>query len=124
MSEDVDAARLRPGLRGRARNLRACAVCGRPCVGSRCSAHPLERASTSGRGYGAGHQAERAGWLPVVAAGTVRCGAGAACRYATDGVAALIGPDEPWDLGHNAARTGYLGPMHTICNRSTARRAA
>jgi hypothetical protein len=99
-------------------------VCGRPCVGSRCAAHPLERGSTSERGYGRDHQVERAGWEPVVATGTVRCAKGSDCQYAVNGVAGLIGSDEPWDLGHTPDRTGYLGPMHTICNRTTAKKAA
>lgn len=124
MIGDVDEARLRPGLRGRVRNLRACAICGRPCIGSRCSAHPLERGSTIDRGYDADHTRLRAELAPEVATGGVRCAAGADCDRAVDGVADFIRPGEPWHLGHKADRSGYLGPMHTICNSSTARRVA
>lgn len=129
MIEDVDNARLRPGLRGRSRNLRACVDCGRPCVGSRCSTHQAARdAAKAARperaGYGADHRRLRAELDPVVMAGHTRCAAGPDCKRAVDGVADFIRTGEPWHLGHAGDRTWYLGPMHEACNCATARKAA
>jgi hypothetical protein len=82
----------------------------------------MVRPSPSARGYGTGHRALRRLWAPQVAAGVVRCGRGADCLFAVDGVAGLIGPGEPWDLGHTPDRMGYTGPEHRRCNRATASR--
>lgn len=57
--------------------------------------------------YGRAHDVERAKWKPLVDAGRVACWR---CRR-------LIPPGAPWDLGHNDAGTGYLGPEHARCNR-------
>jgi hypothetical protein len=75
----------------------------------------VKRRSTSLRGYGHPHQALRQRWAPLVAAGGVRC---ARCGE-------LIGPREPWDLGHvDSDRSRYAGPEHSSCNRATARHRA
>jgi len=61
------------------------------------------------------HQALRARWVPLVAAGRVscwRCGEG-------------IAPGDPWDLGHaDEDKTIYRGPECRPCNRATASRQA
>jgi hypothetical protein len=72
--------------------------------------------TTTQRGYGSKHQAERRRWSPLVATGTVvcwRCGQ-------------LIRPDEPWDLGHDDHdRSLYRGPEHRgRCNRAAGARKA
>lgn len=116
MDLDIDTARLRPALRTRSRNLRACAICGAPTItGSRCTRHPLERGTTTQRGYGSDHQRLRAQLDPIVMAGHTRC--------AHPDCGQLINTADDWDLGHNADRTGYLGPMHATCNRRTAKPA-
>lgn len=104
--------------------MRCCLVCGRPAVTARCSEHERVRLSTSARGYSWRHQKMRAGFAPQVASGTVRCAKGADCKRARDGVAALIDPGEPWDLGHTPDRRGYLGPMHAACNRDVSKKAS
>lgn len=66
-----------------------------------------QRASTTDRGYGAEHQAERKRWEPAVNAGQVTCNR---CNL-------QIEPQTPWDLGHNDDRTAWTGPEHQDCNR-------
>lgn len=68
--------------------------------------------SSSARGYGADHQAERARWAPVVAEGTVSC---ARCDE-------TIKASDRWDLGHTEDRSGWTGPEHARCNRAAGLR--
>jgi hypothetical protein len=68
---------------------------------------PRVLASTTGRGYGARHQAERKRWAPVVKAGRAVC---TRCGLSID-------PAEPFDLDHADDRSGYLGVAHRRCNR-------
>lgn len=69
--------------------------------------------STTERGYGADHQRERERWAPVVEAGEASCVAIVCLEQSR-----WLDPTQPWDLGHNAARTGWTGPEHIRCNRS------
>lgn len=62
------------------------------------------------RDYGWTHIKARNRLKPAVATGTVVC---AKCGH-------LIPAGAPWDLGHNADRTGYIGALHRRCNRATA----
>ena len=79
---------------------------------SRCAEH---RKTTSGRGYGAQHQRDRAWWAPIVAQGKTRC---RRCR-------GLIEPGQAWDLGHPDADCDYpTAPEHRAHNRATATHAA
>jgi hypothetical protein len=69
--------------------------------------------TTAQRGYGRPHQATRAAYAELVAAGGARC---ARCGEP-------IGPGEPWDLGHvDGDRSRYSGPEHRRCNRATSGR--
>ena len=68
--------------------------------------------TTTGRGYGTEHQAERERWRPIVEAGDAEC---ARCHEP-------INPTDPWDLGHNDDRTAWTGPEHTKCNRAAGGR--
>lgn len=66
--------------------------------------------STTARGYGWTHQAERRRWEPVVDSGSalcVRCGR-------------PIIPGTRWHLDHTEDKLGYLGPAHARCNLSAA----
>jgi hypothetical protein len=100
---------------------RRCLGCGRLIPsGSRCAAcralqeraRDARRGSRQQRGYDREHDAERARWAPLVEAGGVDC---ARCGL-------LIGPGEPWDLGHTDDRTAWTGPEHARCNRAAAGR--
>jgi len=104
----------------------------RPCLGHNgpCPTHALTRnptarcdtcrtnadkarGTTTQRGYGTQHQQLRATWEPTVKAGNAVC---PKCHQP-------IKPTDTWDMGHNADRTGYIGPEHAKCNRATRSRA-
>lgn len=68
--------------------------------------------STTARGYGAAHRAERDRWARVVNAGAANC---SRCGHA-------IVPGQLWDLDHAPDRQTYLGPAHRYCNRSAGAR--
>jgi hypothetical protein len=70
--------------------------------------------TTSQRGYGTAHQAERERWRPTVEAGHATC---TRCGKPIDA-------DAPWDLGHNDDRTAWTGPEHPVCNRAAGARTA
>ncbi len=70
--------------------------------------------TTTSRGYGAAHQAERRRWEPTVKSGQATC---YRCGEPID-------PDGPWDLGHNDDRTAWTGPEHQRCNRGAGARNA
>lgn len=71
------------------------------------------KGSTSARGYGGKHQAERASWTPKVRAGGVNC---RRCGNPID-------PREPWDLGHqDHDRSLPRHPEHRKCNRAAPSR--
>lgn len=70
-------------------------------------------ASTTARGYGAAHQAERARWQPTIDRGEGRC-AELICLMPTR----VIQPGRRWDLAHDRTTGGYLGPAHPKCNRT------
>lgn len=96
--------------------MRVCNVpgCPTPTQSDRCTAHRVQRERTRGtrqqRGYDREHDELRAQWQPLVAQGTILCWR---CRT-------LIGPDQPWDLGHDDSdRSKYRGPEHQHCNRAT-----
>lgn len=74
----------------------------------------MSSTTTTSRGYGASHQAERRRWEPTVTSGQATC---ARCGEP-------IEPDGPWDLGHNDDRTAWTGPEHVACNRAAGARNA
>lgn len=63
--------------------------------------------------YRHAHQAERARWAPVIAAGDGWC-AELRCLKRTR----WIPPGSSWHLAHDRANGGYLGPAHAGCNSS------
>ena len=67
------------------------------------------------------HRGRRRSLVPLVATGTVRCAAGAYCRYAELVEGQLVGgfilPGTPWDLGHPDDES-VGGPEHAACNRA------
>jgi hypothetical protein len=77
---------------------------------SRCAIH--QPRTTTQRGYGWVHQQARAQALATYhpTDPCPRCGL-------------PLGPDpDVLDLGHTEDKQGYLGLMHRLCNRDTARR--
>lgn len=69
--------------------------------------------TTTQRGYGAEHKAERERWRPLVESGQVVCWR---CHR-------LIPAGAPWDLGHDEVdRSKYRGPEHVKCNRGATAR--
>jgi len=74
--------------------------------------------STTARGWGNAHQQERKRWKPIVEAGQAYCqqglnGSSGTCLHRSRWIA----PGSRWDLGHNDARTGWIGPCHSDCNQ-------
>jgi hypothetical protein len=74
--------------------------------------------SSAARGYGYPHRKIRAALEPLVASGQARCqqglkGSSGTCIHADR----RILPGQAWALGHNDARTGYIGPVHADCNQ-------
>lgn len=79
-------------------------------------------ASTTERGYGAKHQAERRRWAPKVAQGNVVCRRSpyGMCLEENEGKPNTIAPDAPWDLGDpDASVPASKAPEHRRCNRAT-----
>jgi hypothetical protein len=73
---------------------------------------PRESRSSSARGYGTAHQAERRRWGLVVEAGQALC-----CRCG-----GWIAPGSPFHLDHRDDKLGYLGVSHAACNLRAAAR--
>jgi hypothetical protein len=112
--------------------LRPCLGCGRPGPGSRCatcrsaknSERDAQRGTTTERGYGAQHKAERAAWEPKVATGTVTCRR-APFGLCVDEDGPLIRVGAKWQLGHpDASCTAPKAPEHLVCNEGAPRRSA
>ena len=83
-----------------------------------CPTHQRDRDRDRGtptqRGYGTEHQALRKQWQSRIDAGeTITC---ATCPNTITG--------RLWHLGHNADRSGYLGPQCIQCNLTEAGRAS
>lgn len=85
------------------------------------SARRRTRGTTTERGYGAAHQAERERHRPTVDAGRAYC-AELRCLVAEDTGSRWIAPGAPWDLAHDRPTGTYLGPAHRRCNRAEAAR--
>jgi hypothetical protein len=71
---------------------------------------PRAQGSTSARGYGSRHQAERKRWEPVVESGYTVC---VRCGFP-------IVPGTRWHLDHRDDALGYLGVSHARCNLHAA----
>lgn len=75
---------------------------------------PRTNGTTTQRGYGADHKAERARWQRRIDRGEqVECHA---TRCLRPGVPIVRGSE--WDMGHTDDRTAWTGPEHRDCNRS------
>lgn len=69
--------------------------------------------TTTARGYGAQHQAQRAKWVPIVKAGGVMC-----ARQGPNCTGKPLAPDQPFDMGHDDNdRSKWTGPECIPCNR-------
>lgn len=96
-------ALLRTASRGDARSHE-----GLPRVAEEAQLTVPSKAKTVERGYGEPHRRLRRQWARIVNAGGAQC---ARCLRP-------ILPGDPWDLDHEDARLGYLGPSHRTCNRA------
>lgn len=67
-------------------------------------------------GYGGDHQAERARWEPVVAAGHAYCHEPVCVQPG----GRWIRPGSAWNLSHTPDKSAYLGPSHARCNSREA----
>lgn len=74
-------------------------------------------ASTTERGYGARHQAERAKWERAMRQAWARGEHVMCARQGPKCIGKPIEPGQPWDLGHTDDRTAYTGPECVPCNR-------
>ena len=72
----------------------------------------MPKRSTAERGYGTAHRKERARLAPYVQAGEAMC-MQPVCVMPTR----WIEPGTRWALGHNDARTAWIGPVHERCNQ-------
>jgi hypothetical protein len=80
-----------------------------------------DRRTTSERGYGAEHQAEKERWRPIVDAGEAYC-AEVVCLEERDGRSRWLEPGTPWHLAHADGQQGYRGAAHERCNTSEGAR--
>lgn len=109
---------------------RPCARCGEPTTTrsgpARCAAckelrerlEDYRRGTATERGYGTEHFRRRREWDAKVQRGECYC----AAPVCHNPGGRWIAPGTPWDLDHTADRTGYRGPSHARCNRSTTGR--
>jgi len=83
-----------------------------PCQQHADQQHEARRGTTTQRGYGAAHQAERARQLEAFTPGQpcARCGR-------------PIASADDADLGHTDDRSGYRGLEHAACNRGASRKS-
>lgn len=100
--------------------------CSRRCAGlGTAHAHgweedpagPRPRRSSAFRGYGPEHVAIRENWRLAVEAGHADC-----CEPVCGMASRWIEPGTAWDLSHDRASGGWLGPSHAACNRAEAAR--
>ena len=78
--------------------------------------------STSARGYGPKHQAERARWQSTINRGVVQCACARADCATHTGRCPMTITGTAWDLGHTDDRRGYTGPECIPCNRAAGAR--
>jgi hypothetical protein len=76
----------------------------------RAASFPADTRSTTARGYGSRHQAERRRWELIVATGGVLC---VRCHFP-------IPPGSRWHLDHDDDGLHYRGPAHASCNVKAA----
>ena len=70
------------------------------------------KGDTAARGYGTDHRRERKRLTPLVDSGNAYCMQPVCLMPAR-----WIQPGTPWALGHNDARTAWIGPTHAVCNQ-------
>ena len=80
------------------------------------------RASTTARGYGNEHQAERRRWQRKLDRSQAeQCSCPGNCGRHSGRCVVVIDKDTPsdaWDLGHRPGQQGYAGPQCRHCNRA------
>jgi hypothetical protein len=75
--------------------------------------------TTTARGYGAPHQAERQRWQQALNQGlAIQCACAGECLRHHGRCTKIITIGTRWDLMHNPDRTAYLGPGCVPCNRT------
>jgi hypothetical protein len=79
--------------------------------------------TTTERGYGASHRAQRRRWQAKLEHQPTPCVCTGHCGRHHGPCSTILTNQVPWDLGHNDDRTAWVGPECVPCNRAAGARS-